>query len=535
MAWRMHLDIEGRRGVREAGGLLLVLVLALIAFSTSWPKAFLNWDDPKYVLENPLIRDWSLETLGRIFTTPYFGNYAPLTLLSYALDIRLWGLDANAFHAHNLLLHLGAVVALHLLLGTLGMRGGARWLVLALFALHPTNVESVSWASERKNLLSSLFFLLSFWQYVQYAGGRARKSYAWALVFFVLSLLSKAGTVVAPLIFLAYDFWWKGRRGSELRLLDKVPFALLAGVHTALSIWAATTGDAFHSYHEGGPLLSLMTGGHLLGSYLILLLWPVGLTPLITPNLIPSWGDWRILVPFVLAAVAVTGIGLRWSGRSFFWVFYSIVLLVPVMNLVPLPVVMASRYLYLAQVGLWVLVATGLTRLWTRAAGHSRSLVAGGLVIWVLLLGVQSAVWARSWRSSVDLWEETLTRYPMNLVARVNLGQAYLQAGRNRDAAVEFMTVLMLQSDNVPSLTGLALYELGEGRVERAASLAARALELSPRSVMALRVLGRCRMLAGEHEEALEVLRRAQVVDPWNQALQAEINAADEQAGRARQ
>ena len=137
-------------------------------YLSTFPREFTNWDDPEYIVNNPLIRSLSLQKLNKIITEPYFANYAPLTLLSYALDYSLWKLNPVGYHLHNLLLHLGCVVALFFLLRQFSL---PRFVVLGsivLFAIHPVNVETVSWASERKNLLATLFFFLSFHQYIQY-------------------------------------------------------------------------------------------------------------------------------------------------------------------------------------------------------------------------------------------------------------------------------------------------------------------------------------------------------------------------------
>ncbi len=148
--------------------LLSTLLISCGLYLSTFPREFTNWDDPEYIVNNPLIRSLSLQKLNKIITEPYFANYAPLTLLSYALDYSLWKLNPAGYHLHNLLLHLGCVVALFFLLRQFSL---PRFVVLGsvvLFAIHPVNVETVSWASERKNLLATLFFFLSFHQYIQY-------------------------------------------------------------------------------------------------------------------------------------------------------------------------------------------------------------------------------------------------------------------------------------------------------------------------------------------------------------------------------
>lgn len=142
----------------QYGALGVILLVTFLLYLCSLPKQFTNWDDPEYILNNPLIRSLNLTNLNRILTEPYFANYAPVTLLSYALDYRFFGLNATAYHVHNVVLHLACTVALYFLLFKLGLSKRVVLLSVFLFAIHSVNVESVSWASERKNLLASLFF-----------------------------------------------------------------------------------------------------------------------------------------------------------------------------------------------------------------------------------------------------------------------------------------------------------------------------------------------------------------------------------------
>ncbi|MGH9424735.1 MAG: hypothetical protein ACRD2L_00270, partial [Terriglobia bacterium] len=270
---------------------LILLSAVLISgglYLSSFPREFTNWDDPEYIVNNPLIRSLSLEKLNKIITEPYFANYAPLTLLSYALDYSLWKLNPAGYHLHNLLLHLGCVIALYFLLRQFALPRFVVFASICLFAIHPVNVETVSWASERKNLLATLFFFLSFHQYIQYRKQGTRLNFMLSVLCFLLSLLSKASTVVAPLVFLAYDYAYKERKLLELRLYDKLPFIILAEIHTFFSIHAAGAHRALNSYHHGGSLLSAFASGHLFEEYLKLLLFPASLSGFYYPRESPS-------------------------------------------------------------------------------------------------------------------------------------------------------------------------------------------------------------------------------------------------------
>lgn len=495
--------------------LLAPILLVIAIYSASIPKDFTNWDDPQYILDNPLIRGFSAENLHRILSQPYFGNYAPVSLLSYALDANLWGLNANAFHLHNVLLHVGCVIALYVVLGQLGFGALPRHLVVLLFAVHPANVESVSWASERKNLLSALFFLLSFSQYIRYTRQRTRPPYLLSLLFFMLSILSKAGTVVTPLVFVAFDSLVGKERLKEIRWAEKAPFFVLAAAHVYLSLHAAGQGGSLHSYYDGAPWLRVLDTGRLTAQYLAFLFWPLGLTPLVTPKIIPSAFDLRVIVPF-LAMVCLLVVWFRYARRSFFWVSFFLLLLAPVMNIVPLPVVMAYRYLYLPQIGVWVLVAGLIDKAWSELVQRPWHRWAISLVVvaWVVLLTVQARGWAGEWKNSLTLWHGAVERNPANLVARANLGQAYLAQGLTQKAAAEFSTVKTYQSDNVLALTGLALCFLSEGDPATAERYAAQATAVSPEYALGFRLLGRAKLLQQDLPNARAALLRAHELNP---------------------
>src|SRR5215831_11988117 len=297
----------------------LAMALTFSLYLGSLPKEFTNWDDGEYVTHNPLIRSFSLRNLNTVVTEPYFANYAPLTLISYAIDYHFWKLNAAAYHFHNLALHLGCVTALFFLLKQMDFSTGVIWVTTLLFAVHPVNVESVSWASERKNLLATLFFLLSFYHYIRFTKATSGTNYLSSVLFFLLSVMSKASTIVAPLAFLVYDYCKiENPEFRKLRLYDKLPFIMLGEVFAFLAVHAAGAGSALNSYHKGGPLLSLLASGQLFWQYLQILVWPSNLTALIYPTITPTYDSLSIWIAFLLVLLVLTVFFLK-SKSLFFW------------------------------------------------------------------------------------------------------------------------------------------------------------------------------------------------------------------------
>jgi protein O-mannosyl-transferase len=453
--------------------LFSALLISCGLYLSTFPREFTNWDDPEYIVNNPLIRSLSLQKLNKIITEPYFANYAPLTSLSYALDYSLWKLNPAGYHLHNLALHLGCVVALFFLLRQFSL---PRFVVLGsivLFAIHPVNVETVSWASERKNLLATLFFFLSFHQYIQYRKYSARLSFLVSVFFFLLSLLSKASTVVAPLVFLAYDYAFKERKLMQLQLYNKLPFLILAEIHTFFSVHAAGAHRALNSYHHGGPLLSAFASGHLFEEYFKLLLFPANLSGFYYPRESPSFVAVGYWLPLLLCVAAVAL--LVWLSRPlFFWFASFIILMIPVLNIVPLPIQMANRYLYVSEAGIWVLVAVAARWGWMRC---------------------------RPFR---------------NEIAHYNLGLHYINQSNINRAGIEFWHSLAIHPKYHLALSGIGGYYFDKGQTELARQKFHAAVNASPDFDVAINNLGRVYAEMGKLQRALYFFYRATYVNPNN-------------------
>jgi tetratricopeptide (TPR) repeat protein len=499
--------------------LILVCTLLISAglYLTTFPREFTNWDDPEYIVNNPLIRSLSLQKLNRIITEPYFANYAPLTLLSYALDYSLWKLNPVGYHLHNLLLHLGCVIALFFLLRQFSL---PRFVVLGsivLFAIHPVNVETVSWASERKNLLATLFFFLSFHQYIQHRKTSTRLNFLLSVFCFLLSLLSKASTVVAPLVFLAYDYAFKEKKLVQLRLYDKLPFIVLAEIHSFLSIHAAGAHQALNSYHRGGSLLSAFASGHLFEEYLKLLLFPADLSGFYYPRESPSFMAVGYWLPLLLCVAALVLLA-RLSRPLFFWFASFIILMIPVLNIVPLPIQMANRYLYVSEAGIWVLLASTALWFWTRChpfrvAQTALAAMAAGWLVW---LGFQTTQFNRAWKNNELFWTSVIEQDFYNEIAHYNLGLHYINQSKVNRAGIEFWHSLAIHPKYHLALSGIGGYYFDKGQTELARQRFHAALNASPDFDVAINNLGRVYAEMGKMQRALYFFYRATYVNPNN-------------------
>jgi tetratricopeptide (TPR) repeat protein len=507
-----------RRTNADRAYLGIVVVLTFLLYLGSLPKEFTNWDDGEYITGNSIIRSLSLKNLEKIVTEPYFANYAPLTLISYAVDYHFWRLNPTAFHFHNVALHLGCVVVLFFLLIRLGLSRETVWAVTLLFALHPINVESVSWASERKNLLATFFFFLSFYHYVQFSRVRSGTHYLSSLLFFQLSIMSKASTIVAPLAFVLYDYCKEeGRKVRQLKLYDKLPFIVLAEVFAFLAVHAAGSGSALNSYHRGGAFVSLLASGHLFREYIQILLWPTHLSALIYPTITPSCDSVAIWIALLSCLAVMVALFLR-SKVLFFWFAFFVIFLIPVLNIVPLPIMMANRYLYISQVGVWVILSVFVLNL-VKLLGPYRlaqGVVWASISVWLFFLGYQTFQSTKVWRNSYTLWTDTIEKNFFDGVAHYNLGLWFHDQKQSNRSGHEYFISLLINPGYHLALAGIGGHYFEKGQINLSLQKFYTAVNAAPDSDVCINNLGKVLAEKGDARRALYMFFRATYVNPKN-------------------
>jgi len=448
-----------------------VLVAAVVAaFSPALGNGFVNWDDDLNLTENPSYRGLDLAHLRWMFTVLHGGHYQPLTWVSYAIDYRLWGLAPFGYHLTSLLLHAATAVAFYLLLRELlradrapGPGDDPVVLLSAaagalFFAIHPLRVESVAWASERRDVLSGLFLLLSLLAYVRaHAGDPARRPARLlaALGWFGLSLLAKAWAITLPAVLLVLDAYplrriGLGRGASAWRAIaEKVPFALVAGAAAALALLAQHV-EAMRTLAQHGLVARGAQAAYGLCFYAWKTLLPVHLSPLylLEMPLVPT--EPRYAGAVLVVAVVTTV--LFWQRRRVPWLAAAVacyvIIVSPVLGFVQSgQQKVADRYTYLACLPFAVLVALGVRRLGTAwaagrlSAGTRRGATAAAAAV-LLALGVLTARQTRLWRDSQTLWTHALTLDGANYVAYTNRGVARQLAGDLAGAAADYDAAL---------------------------------------------------------------------------------------------
>lgn len=397
----------------------LVVVLTFVAFSGSLVNGFVNWDDRQGLLETTGWRGLGWSNLKWMFTTFDLGHYQPLSWLSLGLDHALWGVSAFGIHLQSLLLHCGCALIVYLI-GLRLLEGRATAAVAALlFSLHPLRVESIAWAAERRDPLSTLFYL---WTLLLWLDGKRR----WALVTALLSLSAKLTGVTLPGVLLLLDAYplkrWSKAAAPKL-LWEKVPFAVLAGIFLVVNIFAQVSIATMPTLSQHGWAPRLVSSAYSLVFYLGKTVWPTNLSPLYYGG---SPADHMTI--WIGGAVAM-GIAAAFKfpklrpalGAACAFYFMT---LIPYLGLVKSGrQIAADRYTYIACVPFALLVAAGL---------QGRLRMAAVLVL--LALGAVSWKQTALWHDSLSLWRRALAVEPMSDTPRPIIALALLERGRADEA-----------------------------------------------------------------------------------------------------
>jgi protein O-mannosyl-transferase len=510
----------------------LALALAALTVAVYAPVRhfeFVQLDDPIYVVENPNVRNGlTLEGLAWAFSTGRAANWHPVTWLSHMLDVEWFGVDPGPHHVTNLAIHVANSL---LLFGLLVALTGARWrslFVASLFAIHPLHVESVAWIAERKDVLSTLFWMLTTWSYVAYAarsaGSAARRGfYALTLLFFALGLMSKPMLVTLPFVLLLLDAWPLGRlrfgdaaaappatgtkrskgrvsneRSAGARrwsdawplVREKLPLFAMAAASSLVTIMVQESGGAVTTLAVDSPGLRIENAIVSTVLYLRDAFWPSNLAILYPyPAEIPAWQV--AAAAAVIAGVSWLAFARRrtqpWLAVGWLWYLGT---LAPVSGIIRVGLQSrADRYTYVPLIGFFVMAAWTLAHV-ADLKPRIRPLAAG-----LALAAVLGSAWtARAqvlhWKDSVALWTHAtmLSLHVDEYEAHMSLGTTLGNQGRLDEAREHFAAAVRLRprSDAAHLSLGLALAK--QGKTDEAARELDEALRLNPGNETAARL-----------------------------------------------
>ena len=522
---------------------LICLILALSVLAVYWQvkdHEFVDYDDNIYITDNPHVQagltskgvDWA-------FTTTRAGSWHPLTWLSHMMDCQLFGLNPRGHHLTSVFLHLANSILLFL---SLNWATSAIWqsaLAASLFAIHPLHVESVAWVAERKDVLSTFFWLLTMLAYIGYAKHPKRRTYILTLLLFALGLLAKPMLVTLPFVLLLLDYWplkrfqLGGKSGSAHNnrprslepnmenlplsrlIVEKLPMFMLSGIFSLITLWAQEKAGALSGLAIV-PLKWRITNALVsYATYIEKMMWPRGLAVFYPyPNGSPP--IWQIVLAGLFLLIVSTlfvRLAARYKYGLVGWLWY-LGTLVPVIGLVQVgEQAMADRYTYIPLIGLYLIIAWGLAEL-VKTSRRRRSLLVVSVSSLLIALALCSWQQARLWQNSISLFEHALKVTSNNYVAHYSLGNALALQGNLAGAIAHYKEALRIKPNYADVHNNLGNALALQGNLAGAVAHYKESLRINSSQEKTHRNLGVALDRQGKHQEAFRHYEEALRIDP---------------------
>jgi tetratricopeptide (TPR) repeat protein len=517
--------------------LLALIAVNVIIYAPVRHYDFVEVDDPLTIRDNPHVAGGlAWPNVVWAFTKGYAGYWMPLTFLSHMVDVQLYGLNAGSHHVTNLLLHIANTILLFGLLYRMTAALGRSAFVAGLFAAHPLHVESVAWVTERKDVLSTMFWLLALWAYVGYTRQPRWDRYLRVLLFFALGLMAKPMLVTLPFALLLLDVWplrrvalWTdepGRPGSTarrqlwsagLRLVrEKIPLFALAAVSSVIAFVAQRQAGAVTGLDITPITLRVENALLSYVAYIGKMLWPARLAVLYPfPQSLPAWQVIGAVLILAGVSFAVMKAARRYPYLSVGW-FWYLGTLVPVIGLVRIGLqAMADRFTYVPLIGLFVIVSWGALDLLSHWPALRRALpVAAGFMILACTMGARGQV--RYWENNVTLWTRaTKVLLGMdNYHAHIDLGTILRDQGRLSEAISHFSEAVRLKPDSADAHYNLGMALARQGRTDEAIASFSQAVRIKPDSADTNYDLGLSLARQGRIDEAIASFSEAARLKP---------------------
>jgi len=543
---------------REACICLVLITAVLFVYWQVGDHEFINYDDNVYITDNAQVQE-GITTKGIIwaFTTSHTGNWHPLTWISHMLDCTLYGLKPGGHHLTNVLLHMANAILLFVVLRWMT---GAIWrsaLVAALFALHPLHAESVAWVAERKDVLSTLFWMLTMMAYVHYVNRPGWKRYLLVLINYSLGLMAKPMLVTLPFVLLLLDYWPLNRfqpravtgsvkdqppgfrssgdfKSPILKaVMEKAPLFLMSLVSCVVTVMAQQEAGAISSleivpfkFRIANALVSFV-------AYMGKMIWPQDLA-VFYPHPGSDLQIWKpVAAGLFLLIVSTVALWVAQRCRYLFvgWLWY-LGTLVPVIGLVQVgEQAMADRYTYVPLIGLFIVVVWGfadLVKTW-----RSRRWVAS-ISAAVLVLALMAASWLQvaHWKNSVKLFKHALDATTNNYVAHYTLGNALALQGNLAGSVSHYNKALQINPNFAEAHSNLGNALALQGNLSEANSHYYKALQINPDHAEAHRNLAVGLDRQGKHQEAIQHYAEALRIRPHDAQSHNNLGVALAEQGR---
>jgi Tfp pilus assembly protein PilF len=556
--------------------ILFLIITSLVVYGRILGNSFINFDDEVYLTKNQHVQaGLNAATIKWAFTGIVSSNWHPVTLLSHALDWSLFKDHAGAHHLVNLILHIANALLLFLFLNKITKNIWPSAFVAMLFALHPLRVESVAWASERKDVLCMFFGLAAIYAYVVYVETQQISKYILCFIFFAMGLMAKPMLVTLPFVLMLLDFWPLKRMQKELKpanlstydnlsakrkekkqnsaikkvstrnqqrkqatnyfIVEKLPFFVLSIVSCIITIWAQNKGGAVASLQKL-PFTERFTNAIVAYvTYLGKIFWPVDLAVFYPyQHVYPGWQvAGALLILLGITALAIYSV----KKAPFFlmgWLWY-LGTLVPVSGLVQVGrQAMADRYTYLPAIGIGIILAWGIAYLLPQNK-LCKIILWPAATIGLVILSILTWQQCGYWKNSIELFNHAVQVTDKNYLAHTNLGVALAAEGRDEEAVINYRLAIEINPDHDNAHYNLANLLVKQGKIEEAVKHYREAVRINPHYVLALNNLGVNLVKMHQYTEAIEYYRRALQLDPDDAGIHLNLGAALADSGKLKE
>ncbi|MBM4271312.1 MAG: tetratricopeptide repeat protein [Deltaproteobacteria bacterium] len=534
--------MRNKNPVQTYRALLICVLLVASVLVIYWPVQhfeFVDCDDTIYVTENRHIqRGMNLENLHWALTATETANWHPLTWWSLMLDHTFYGLNAGGFHRTNVVFHMVSVLFLFLLMRRMTGEPGKSAFVTLVFALHPLNVESVAWVSERKNVLSAFLWIMTMWAYVSYVERPVFHRYLLVLLLFVFGLMAKPVLVTLPFVLLLIDYWplrrfapgapanhnnvligETERKSTEVlplfRLIwEKTPFFCIAALSSVVTIYAANRGNALKSFDqfplEGRIANVFMSYVEYLGE----MFWPGNLA-FFYPyrSEVSALQFWWSTGLFLGVTFYVLWMAKKYRYLPVGWLWY-VGTMFPTIGVIQVGYQsMADRYAYIPLIGIFIIIAWGVPDLLSRMR-HRRAVLAIASCCVIVALTISSHSQVQHWRDSRSVFQHALNVTTGNHMAYNGMGNVYLHNGDLKSALVHYLEALRLRPDYAEARNNVGIVYIKQGRNEDAIEQFRLAIKAKPDFAKTYNNMGIALALQGKTDDAIIQFRAALKIDP---------------------
>ncbi len=491
------------------GGLAIILLITFVAFAPSLRSGFL-WDDEAYIQNNLLIRSINLKD---IFSQLVGGNYHPMTILVLAIQYHFYGLHEAGYHTVNLILHLANVILVFYTISLLSKKVYVALVVALLFGIHPLHVESVAWAIELKDVLYTFFFLLSYIFYIKYSTHKHIKYYIFALILFLLSMLSKAMAASLPVVLLLTDYFM-GRKFTWKTLLEKVPFFLIAIAIGLVAVFAQKHSGAIQNLSFTLPQ-RMVFACYGFVTYLHKFLLPIQLSafypyPIKTSGSIPF--QYYLYVITLIVLIAATIYSLRFSKKVLFGIGFFAITIVLVLQILPVGgAIIADRYTYVPSIGIFFLFAEGIYLLWSKNFKIISGVVLAGFAIFFIFTTHDRC---KIWNNKTDFWNDMISKYQTIPEAYYSRGVVFFDDKKFDQALPDFNKTIELNPNYVQAYINRGDIYLYANKYEEALADFNKAIQLRPDFELGYYNRGVVFYNQKKYKEALTDYNKAIVLNP---------------------